>query len=407
LDVDLSSEKKHIIDEMKDAVQDISEEVVAKTDLYIQHMEKKIARYETLMEFNKLITTSMDPRTIQKKSVGKIKKMLNCEYANLFLFDEKTNLLTSLFLDSKGREQEYSCEISEKTFVGSCAHYQALLHITNVSEDIRYSREPQFIKALNCQNIVLVPLVYDGSIVGVLKVINPKSGNFTKEEFDFIEVIISQLTVGIVNSSLFIKLRKQFLQICEALGDAISKKDSYTGGHTKRVSKFAEEIALEMDLSSDEIEDLRLAAILHDVGKIGIADNILKKDSALTDEEFEIMKEHPRLGFEILKHIDGLDNVIDGMRFHHERPDGSGYPYGLTQDETPIIAQIISVADAFDAMISSRPYSKSMPPMDAYNEVIRNAGTQFSTKVVKAFKTSFKKSSMYRKREVEIKKKAS
>ncbi len=160
----------------------------------------------------------------------------------------------------------------------------------------------------------------------------------------------------------------------------------------------------EMDLAFEDMNNLKLAAVLHDIGKIGIEDKILKKSAPLTDEEFKVMKEHPRLGYEILKHIESLSDVIDGMRFHHERPDGKGYPFGLKGDEIPLIAMIISVADTFDAMISTRPYRKGLPPMVAWQEILDHSGAQFEEKVVNAFDRYFKKSRMYRPEKLEKKK---
>jgi HD-GYP domain-containing protein (c-di-GMP phosphodiesterase class II) len=139
-----------------------------------------------------------------------------------------------------------------------------------------------------------------------------------------------------------------------------------------------------------------LAAVLHDIGKIGIEDKILKKRAPLTEDEFKVMKEHPALGYEILGHIESLSVVVDGMRFHHERPDGKGYPFGLKGDEIPLIASIISVADTFDAMISNRPYRKGLPPMVAWDEIVSNRGTQFCARVVDAFDRAFRKTKMYR-----------
>jgi len=199
----------------------------------------------------------------------------------------------------------------------------------------------------------------------------------------------------------------QFIQVVEALADTISKKDSYTGGHTKRVAHFAKMIGTEMGLTWEDMNDLKLSAVLHDIGKIGIEDAILKKSTALTDEEFKVMRDHPRLGYEILKNVESLSEVVDGMRFHHERPDGKGYPYGLKGDEIPVIAMIISVADTFDAMISTRPYRKGLPPMVAFQEIIDNSGTQFSEFVVDAFSRWFKKTKMYAPNRLDSKKKAS
>lgn len=184
----------------------------------------------------------------------------------------------------------------------------------------------------------------------------------------------------------------------------ISKKDPYTGGHTKRVGMFAEWISEEMGLGSDFKKEAYYAAIIHDVGKIGIPDSVLKKDAPLTDEEFEIMKKHPTIGADILKRIPGFENICLGVSLHHERPDGKGYPNGLKGREIPLIASIVSLSDAFDAMISTRPYRKAIPPYEAYETLKAFKGTQFDEKVFDAFERAFMKSHMARNHMNKVKK---
>ncbi len=192
----------------------------------------------------------------------------------------------------------------------------------------------------------------------------------------------------------------QNLDAVMALASAIEAKDQYTGGHNRRVAFFAVMIARHMALSAAFIEDVRLSSLLHDVGKIGIDDHVLKKDSALDAPEWEHMKRHPELGFKILAHLkgsSGMLNIIDGMQYHHERPDGLGYPLQLKGEEIPLIARIISVADTFDAMTSNRPYRKGLSYDTAFEEIVRNRGTQFDEKVVDGFIRAFKMEGMGKK----------
>ena len=184
----------------------------------------------------------------------------------------------------------------------------------------------------------------------------------------------------------------------------ISKKDTYTGGHTKRVGMFAEWISEEMGLGSEFKKEAYYAAVIHDIGKIGIPDNVLKKNAPLTEEEFEIMKKHPSIGADILKKIPGFENICLGVSLHHERPDGKGYPHGLKGSEIPIIASIVSLSDAFDAMISTRPYRKAIAPFEAFETLRSFKGTQFDEKVFDAFERAFLKSHMARNHINKIKK---
>jgi HD-GYP domain-containing protein (c-di-GMP phosphodiesterase class II) len=185
---------------------------------------------------------------------------------------------------------------------------------------------------------------------------------------------------------------------------AISKKDTYTGGHTKRVGMFAEMICDELDCDDQFKREVAISAVIHDIGKIGIPDQILKKESPLTDEEFEIMKQHPSLGEEILKKIPGFENISLGVSCHHERHDGKGYPKGLKGDEIPLIAKIVSLSDAFDAMISTRPYRKAISPMDAFEMLKSSRGTQFDKKVFDAFEKAFLNSNISKRYRENLKK---
>jgi HD-GYP domain-containing protein (c-di-GMP phosphodiesterase class II) len=176
--------------------------------------------------------------------------------------------------------------------------------------------------------------------------------------------------------------RELFLGTVKALAAAIDGKDPYTRGHSERVARFSVAIAQGMEMSDEEIEKIRISALLHDVGKISIDDNILKKPAALTDEEFEIMKGHPQKGFKIMSQIPAMREFLPGMYMHHEMIDGRGYPQGLKGDEIPLMARIVSVADTFDAMTTDRPYQKAMSLEDAVARIKNLVGTRYDERVV-------------------------
>jgi HD-GYP domain-containing protein (c-di-GMP phosphodiesterase class II) len=138
------------------------------------------------------------------------------------------------------------------------------------------------------------------------------------------------------------------------------------------------------------MDRVKLGALLHDVGKIGIEDKVLKKDSALDAAEWKIMQKHPDLGYDIMGRVESLKDIIGGMRYHHERWDGKGYPLGLKGEEIPFLARIIAVADTYDAMVSTRPYRKGLKAEFAYDEIVRYSGTQFDPIVVEAFVQAYK-----------------
>jgi putative nucleotidyltransferase with HDIG domain len=168
-----------------------------------------------------------------------------------------------------------------------------------------------------------------------------------------------------------------YLGAIRALAAALDARDAYTAGHSERVSAVSVAIGKQMKLEEAELEILRLGALLHDIGKIGISDAILAKAGTLTDEEFEVIKGHPMLGAQILRTVAFLEPHLPIVELHHEQPDGHGYPYGLQGEQIPVLARIVHVADAFDAMTTARAYRDGRPPAEALTELWRYAGTQF------------------------------
>jgi HD-GYP domain-containing protein (c-di-GMP phosphodiesterase class II) len=178
--------------------------------------------------------------------------------------------------------------------------------------------------------------------------------------------------------------RQLFIGTVKALAAAIDGKDPYTRGHSERVSRFSMAIAQRLGLPDDEIEKIRISALLHDVGKIAIDDKILKKPAALTDEEYEIMKGHPQKGFKIMSQIPAMKEFLPGMYMHHEMVNGQGYPQGLKGDEIPLMGKIVAVADTFDAMTTDRPYQKAFKFDDALARIESFVGTRYDPAVVAA-----------------------
>jgi HD-GYP domain-containing protein (c-di-GMP phosphodiesterase class II) len=178
--------------------------------------------------------------------------------------------------------------------------------------------------------------------------------------------------------------RELFLGTVKALAAAIDGKDPYTRGHSERVARFSLAIGERMNLPDDEMEKLRISALLHDVGKISIDDNILKKPAPLTDEEYEVMKGHPQKGFKIMSQIPAMRDFLPGMYMHHEMINGQGYPQGLKGADIPTQARIVSVADTFDAMTTDRPYQKAMSLEEALARIKTFVGTRYDERVVNA-----------------------
>jgi putative nucleotidyltransferase with HDIG domain len=169
-----------------------------------------------------------------------------------------------------------------------------------------------------------------------------------------------------------------------ALAAALDARDPYTAGHSERVSVVSVAISRQLGLAAEAVEIVRLGALLHDIGKIGIPDDVLRKPGALTAAEYDTIKQHPVLGAIILRSVPFLARHLEIVELHHERPDGRGYPYGLRGDDIPLAARIVHVADAYDAMTSARAYRRARPAGDALRELWRCAGTEFHAEIVGA-----------------------
>ncbi len=213
----------------------------------------------------------------------------------------------------------------------------------------------------------------------------PMDEPFTPDDMKLADALAAHVSAGIESAQLLGKQRELFYTTVTVLAQAIEMKDEYTGNHTMRVREYSHLIAQQVQLSPKEIHLILLGTPLHDIGKIGIDDAILRKPGKLTPAEFEIMKTHTVKGAKILEQVAELADVIPIVRSHHERWDGQGYPDGTVGENTPLLARIVAVADAFDAMTSDRPYRKGMPVEAAFAEVEKHAGKQFDPTVAAAF----------------------
>jgi|GEM_PF-1165102 len=247
------------------------------------------------------------------------------------------------------------------------------------------------IEALNTQDnpfnekvkhLVVAPLEVENEIIAVMFI--GVENKMKASDLNVLRMFKNQASIVIQRSILYDQLREQFFNTIEALVNVIEAKDKYTERHSRRVSRFSVEIAEEMGYSNEEIENIEIAGLLHDVGKVGIKQSILNKHGKLTNEEYEIMKEHPEKGIQILRTIKLDSKILDGIHYHHVHFDLNGYPKNHNLDALPAYAAIIGVADAFDAMSSARSYTKPRTINEAVQELKRCGGTQFSPDVVAA-----------------------
>jgi len=233
------------------------------------------------------------------------------------------------------------------------------------------------------RSILVCPLTGKVRVVGAMVLADRQGeGEFYSNDIKLMMAIASHAGLMIENALLYRELEEFFLSAIQALVKALEASSFWTAGHTERVTQYAISIGSEMGLSGKELEKLRLCSLLHDIGKIAISKEILDKPDTLTDHEIMEIKRHPLIGVEILGGFKQLQDVLLGIRYHHESWDGSK---GLKGEEIPLMARILAVADAFDAMTSDRPYRKKKTKEEATEEIISLTGRQFDPGVVSAF----------------------
>lgn len=354
--------------------------------------EKKALASETLDKYKEItllynfaekIAGCLNLKEVIQLIIEEARKIIKSNNISVLLMNKETRLLevTACW----GSEYKPNTTINPKEgLAGNVLLSGKAEIINNVSEDPRYIAGSSKISST-----MYSPLKTKKGIIGLMNIGSEESITYTAGDLKLFIALSSQAAIAIENARLHDNLRDTFITTIQTLAEAIEKRDPNTSGHAKRVMNYSVAIGKTLGLSNEYITRLKLSAIFHDIGMIGIRDSILLKAGLLTDDEFDEQKKHPLYGEEILKFIKQLKDIIPGVKQHHERYDGRGYPKGLKGDEIDIVARIIAVADSFDIMTSDKPYKKKIPHSAAITELRRNAGTQFDPAVVKAFLTSY------------------
>lgn len=230
---------------------------------------------------------------------------------------------------------------------------------------------------------IIVPISSQGKVSGVMCL--TKQEGYTREDLYFLNILSNHLAASIENARLYANVKKDYINTIYALAAAVDAKDHYTHGHSATVMKYSTKIAEKMSMSEAEIETIKYAGLLHDIGKIGISENIINKPGKLTNDEYAIIKMHPQLGANIISKIESLKKLVPLVLSHHEWVNGTGYPLGLRGEEIPMGARIIAIADAFSTITSKRPYREERSVDFAVKEIQKYSGTQFDARLVTAF----------------------
>jgi len=319
---------------------------------------------------------------------------LNASASSLLLLDEKSQELIVKFADGPAGKQLKPLRINKQSGIaGWVAQNGKPLIVNDVSKDQRFYKFIDEVTGFTTRSIICVPLIVHRKVIGVIEVLNKldRSG-FNEHDLQILTGVATTAALGIENARLNQRLLNSYKGTINALVSAADSRETCTNGHSRRVSEYALLGANTFPLSKEEKQAIEWAAILHDIGKLGIPDNILNKSDTLTDQEWKIIRSHPVIGFNLLKEIPFLQEASKLVLYHHERYDGKGYPYGLKGEAIPMGSRLISIADAFDNMTTEHTYRGAVSKKEAMVELHNCTGQQFCPVAVKAFCSGFVKS---------------
>jgi len=355
-------------------------------------------------DVSQTIGTMLNVNRLAIEVLHKSMNLLEAKYGYLMLFDEedfKLKIKAAIGFNPEKLEKFRSEFKPEEGISGQVIRKGEYI----IQGDIQSSKDiHEHILGIN--NILCVPMKYKDEPIGIITLGDKHSGKpFFAPDAKLLSALATLVATTIQNARLFSQIQDLFITTVTSLSSAIDEKDAYTHGHSKRVTELALDIAEALKMTERDKNILELTARLHDLGKIGISENILSKPGKLNDEEWKIMKSHPLKAIKILQPAsdevigtlaavrearlivpkEDMKEIIPGIRHHHERYDGKGYPDGLQGENIPLIARIIAVADAFDAMTSKRAYRDAMSEEEALEELRKNAGYQHDPNIVEIF----------------------
>lgn len=352
-------------------------------------LAQRLSEYENLLEIGVELAGTLDLLSVLDLALEKAEQLCQAETSSIWeLDDERQELFFRVVRGAVAVEIRNRRVAVGSGIVGAVAASGLPEVVNDVTADARWGGDEA--SGFTTRALLAVPLVARGAVVGVLQLLNPRGrAAFTEDDLRRMELFAGSLANAIENARLYDLQKRQFFDTVTALAEAVAKRDPYTGGHVGRVVAYVMLLAKELGLDGEDLEQLRLAAILHDIGKIAMPDSILRKPAPLEGEEVEIMQRHPLDGAEIVGRVRELRPLLAGVRHHHERLDGQGYPDGLSGDEIPRMARIIAVADTYDAITTDRPYRKGLSVEQAAAEIFDGSGSQYCPLVVEAFRRLF------------------
>ncbi|MCH4891086.1 HD domain-containing protein [Acidaminobacter sp. JC074] len=359
-------------------IQGVCREITEERYLEVQ-MDQKNLISKTLNEISEILTRPEKLEFLLKHIVVRIERLLDPLICTIRMVDDKGRLeLKAGIGEYYGLVQERFLDI-DRDISGRAIKESKIIIVSEKNESDYENYEEVYSIVEKSKEMVFLPLEYDGTTIGVMSI--GLRDNLSEADLKILKVFTNQASAAIEKARMYEHIEMNYLNIIKALASTVEAKDAYTENHSVRVSQYARMIAESMDLPENEVANIDIAGLLHDIGKIGISDLILTKSGRLTEDEFSQVKKHPLNGGRIVSEMQLHPDIVEGVLLHHKRYDLKGYP-DIDIDSLPLSARIIGVADAFDAMTSNRSYQEEKTFRQALQELKDCSGTQFCPEVV-------------------------
>ena len=377
---------------LEERIEEVEHASITITDLATELEQKNstleyaIGRLSTIHKIGLAINSTMDIDRLFNLIVRSTTSTLDAQIGYIILYDkEKQSLnVTNLIQNGKLVAQQDAIKMKDTSVSTWVINNRQPLLIEDINQMPQFARFSEL--GYERKTLICVPLIVMEDIIGTISVVNKMDNSqFHSYELEMLTTIAAQAAIAIKNATMYDQQQQNYLNTIQALVTAIEASDSYTKGHSERVTRYSVEIGRHFNLSSDRLQILERAAILHDIGKIGIDLSLLHKEGKLSAHDVNELRLHPMIGMKILEPIDFLKDVRTCIGQHHERYDGMGYPNHIKCADQLLESRIIGVADAFDAMTSDRPYRKALALDIAIAELAENSGTQFDPAIVEIF----------------------
>ncbi len=349
-----------------------------------QTLARKVAQLNSLVEVDRIILSTLDRDEMLHKVGVQIRSLVPADLGGVALCDPDTG--DYRYIGGWGMEIKNREILQTADWLGSPILNRGKPMVRrNIEEEVMLSPFDKLLHEMGVKSDLYAPIMRKGKTVGIFFLGCFREGAFNQDDVDTAVIFSSRMGLALEHVRLIYDLDEMSVNIIHALASAIDAKSSWTKGHSERVSDYSMAIAERMGMPKRDIERLRLAGLLHDIGKIGTYDVLLDKTGQLTQEEWELIKLHPDRGCEILEPITEFRDILPAVRHHHERWDGSGYPHGLRGENIPLMARILTIADSFDTMTADRPYRPAIGVTNALQEIRYCTGTQFAPDVSDVF----------------------